>query len=132
MSNNGINEESEILFEFEKYEIYQKALEYAIKMYNITRNFPNSEQFGLCSQLRRAALSIPLNLAEGFCNYYKKEKKRYYRIARGSIHECVPALAISLNQNFIDSCDHKDMYKESFGLSRRIAGLIRSVDKRLK
>jgi len=74
----------ELLFKFEKFEVYQRALNFTNIIYNITREFPYTEQFGLCSQLRRSAISISLNLAEGFGKYHKKDKKCFYQIARSS------------------------------------------------
>jgi four helix bundle protein len=91
-----------LLFEFEKFEVYQRALEFAYRIYKLTEEFPQTELFGLNSQLRRSAISVSLNIAEGFSKYHKKDKKRYYQIARGSVHECIPALTISSNQNYIE------------------------------
>jgi four helix bundle protein len=118
------------LFNFEKLELYQRSLDFTNEMFKITKKFPNEEIFGLSNQLRRAAMSIPLNLAEGFNNYYKKEKKRYFRIAKGSVHECVPGLTISNKQNYINRKEFDDLYKECFELSRRISGLIKHVENR--
>jgi four helix bundle protein len=122
---------SEILFNFEKLELYQRSLEFTNNMYNITTKYPNDERFGLSNQLRRAAMSISLNLAEGFSNYYKKDKNRYFRIAKGSVQECIPALTISLRQKYIDQNEFNIMYSECYELSRRISGLIKYIEKKL-
>jgi four helix bundle protein len=119
-----------VLFEFEKFELYKKSLEFSNKMYILTKDFPIDERFGLKSQLNRAASSISLNLAEGFSNYYKKDKNKYFRIARGSVHECIPALSISKRQNFINENEHKKMYIECYNISKMISGLIKAVNKR--
>jgi four helix bundle protein len=128
MTNELKNNEKK--FNFEKYDLYQRSLIFSNKMFNLTKKFPNSEQFGLSMQLKRAAMSISLNLAEGFNNQYKKDKIRYYRIARGSMHECVPGLTISYWQNFIDEKEYRNMYDESFELSRMVSGLIKSIKNR--
>jgi four helix bundle protein len=117
-------------FDFEKFNLYQRATNFANEVYNVTKKFPKSEQFGLCAQLRRASLSIPLNIAEGFGKYHKNEKIQYYRTARASIHECIPGLSISLKQNFISQKIHEEMYNECYELSRMISGLINSIEKR--
>jgi four helix bundle protein len=101
-------------------------------MYDITKNFPENEYYGLFSQLRRAAMSVSLNLAEGFSGYYKDEKNRYFRIAKRSVQECVPALKVSLKQNYIDKKEFDLMYKECYELSRKISGLIKYVDNNFR
>lgn len=123
---------TEFKFNFERYDLYQKSIRFSNKIYNITKKFPTSEQFSLSSQLRRAAMSVSFNLAEGFSNHYNKDKIRYYRIARGSINECVPGLAISIMQDFISSEQYNELYNDCFELSRMISGLIKSIEKRKK
>ena len=123
---------SKILFNFEKLELYQRSLNFIDNMYIVTKKLPNDERFGLFSQLRRAAMSVSLNLAEGFSNYYKKDKNRFFRIAKGSVYECIPGLTISLNQKYINQEEFEKMYHECYELSRRISGLIKYVEKNLK
>jgi four helix bundle protein len=118
------------LFEFEKFDVYQRSVEFANKMFSLTKKFPETERYGLSSQLNRAASSISLNIAEGFSNFYKKDKNKYFRIARGSTYECVPALLISKKQSYIDDQVHEELYNDCFEISRMISGLIRAVNKR--
>jgi len=120
------------LFNFEKLELYQRSLEFINNMYVITKKLPIDERFGLSSQLRRAAMSISLNLAEGFSNFYKKDKNRFFRIAKGSVYECIPGLTISLKQKYINQEEFEKMYQECYELSRRISGLIKYIEKKLK
>jgi four helix bundle protein len=119
-------------FNFENSDLYQRSLAFSNEIYNITKDFPNSELYGLTDQLKRASMSISSNLAEGYNNHYKKEKMRYYRIARGSVHECVPQLTVSFMQNFIDTDKFNELHDESYELSSMISGLIRSIKKRNK
>ena len=120
------------LFEFEKFDLYQRALEYTNSIVNLTKNFPKFKFKELISQLDRSALSITLNLAEGFSSFYKKEKKKYFRTARNSTNECVPALQLALKQELVTKNDYNKLYQESFEISCMISGLIKSVDKRLE
>ncbi len=120
----------EVLFEFEKFDIYKRALDFANDIYDLTKKYPKSEQFGLVSQLRRASISVVSNIAEGYGKYKKKEKTYYYRIARGSAHECVPQLTISLKQEFIPGDDFNELYQTCFELARRLSGLINSIKQR--
>ncbi len=119
-------------FSFEKYDLYQKSINFVNSIYNLTKKYPKSEQFGLSSQLRRASISISFNLAEGFCNHYKKEKVHFYRIAKGSIHECISGLTISVFQKFINNDEYIEMYNECYNLSRMISGLIKNIENRVK
>jgi len=66
---------------------WQKAIELVKSIYKITKNFPQSEQFGLTSQLRRAAVSVPSNIAEGFGRGSNKDFRRFLDISRGSLFE---------------------------------------------
>ncbi len=68
--------------------VWQKAHEYALATYTFTGRFPRSETYGLSSQMRRAAVSIPANIAEGFRKRGRPDKARYMNIAEGSIEEC--------------------------------------------
>jgi len=68
--------------------VWQKAHEYALATYTFTATFPRTETYGLSSQMRRAAVSIPANIAEGFRKRGKSDKARYMNIAEGSIEEC--------------------------------------------
>jgi len=73
---------------FEDVEIWRKAHAFVIEIYRLSENFPKHELYGLTSQLRRAAVSIPANFAEGFGKATKPDKLRFYSIAQGSLEEC--------------------------------------------
>jgi four helix bundle protein len=68
--------------------VWQKSHQLVLAVYKLTDNFPTHEAFGLTSQLRRAAVSIPANIAEGFKRRSKQEKKRFLNIAQASLEEC--------------------------------------------
>ena len=69
-------------------QVWQKAHAWVLDVYRISGKFPREELFGLTSQLRRAAVSIPANIAEGFKKRGKADKARFYNIAQGSLEEC--------------------------------------------
>lgn len=73
---------------FETLLVWQKSHEFVLKTYQMTQQFPDSEKFGLTSQLRRAAVSIPANIAEGYGKRSSADKARFYNIAQGSMNEC--------------------------------------------
>lgn len=68
--------------------VWQKAHQFVLAIYRLTTGFPKSELYGLTSQLRRAAVSIPANIAEGFKKRTRPDKARFMNIAQGSIEEC--------------------------------------------
>jgi four helix bundle protein len=73
---------------FESLEVWKKAHVFVLATYRMTAAFPKHELYGLTSQLRRAAVSIPANIAEGFAKPTKPDKLRFYGISQGSIEEC--------------------------------------------
>lgn len=73
---------------FEELEVWQRAHAWVLSVYRMTEDFPKAELFGLTSQLRRAAVSIPANIAEGFKKMGTADKARFYNIAQGSLEEC--------------------------------------------
>src|SRR4030042_3274874 len=97
------------MFNFEKLQVYQEALILAREVYQLTRKFPREEQFGLISQLRRAAVSIPLNIAEG-SSRTKKEFRHFLDMARGSCYEMIPLLKISFDLKLISGNAYQRFY----------------------
>src|SRR5581483_1333191 len=73
---------------FRDLKVFQKAHQFVLDVYELSAHFPRSEMFGLTSQLRRAAISIPANIAEGFVKRGVSDKLRFYNIAQGSLEEC--------------------------------------------
>lgn len=73
---------------FETLMVWQKAHQFVLDAYRVTQGFPTEEKFGLTSQFRRAAVSIPANIAEGYEKSSAADKARYYNIAQGSLNEC--------------------------------------------
>lgn len=69
-------------------EAWQKAHSFVLEVYRLTTTFPAEERFGLSSQFRRAAVSIPANIAEGFRKYTSADKARFFNTAEGSLEEC--------------------------------------------
>lgn len=73
---------------FEDLVVWKRAHQWVLDIYKFTQNFPKTEMFGITSQLRRAAVSIPANIAEGFKKRGKQDKARFMNIAQGSVEEC--------------------------------------------
>ena len=114
-------------FGFENLDVYKKAVDFAGKIYKVTKHFPNNEVFGLTSQLKRASVSIACNIAEGSGRYYKKDFTQFLRIARGSICECVPLLDIAVREDYITRIIAEELTKDCNELAKMINGLMRSL-----
>jgi four helix bundle protein len=88
---------------FEDVEIWKKAHVFVLETYKFTENFPKHELYGLTSQLRRAAVSIPANFAEGFGKSTRPDKLRFYGIAHGSLEECRYYLILAADLGYGDT-----------------------------
>jgi four helix bundle protein len=107
---------------------WKKALALASKVYAVTRQLPSEERHGLVSQLRRAAVSIASNIAEGSARRSTAEFMHYLHIARGSLSELETQMMIVIDQGFVDE-RHSPM-KEIEEVGRLLNGLIRSLSVR--
>ena len=113
-------------FNFEKLEVYNDAVELANQTYEITKTFPRSEIFGITNQVRRAAISIPSNIAEG-SSRGKKEFIHFLNIALGSAYECVPLLEISKRQEYFSHESHSELIDELHKISAKVSALKNSL-----
>lgn len=89
------------VYSFEKLVVWNLSREFAKEVYQITKNFPQEEKFGMTSQIRRSALSVPTNIAEGSARISGKEKARFTEIAYGSMVETLNHLIIAVDLNFL-------------------------------
>lgn len=87
---------------FEDLTVWRKAHEFVLSVYAVTRTFPDEEKFGLVSQFRRAAVSIPANIAEGFRKHGKDDKARFLNMAEGSLDECRYYLILCRDLRYCD------------------------------
>jgi len=109
---------------FEDVEVWRKAHAWVLAIYKFTENFPKHELFGLTSQLRRAAVSVPANFAEGFKKRTNPDKIRIYNIAQGSLEECRYFLILARDLRYGDSSSLIGALEE---ISRMLEGYIRAV-----
>lgn len=97
---------------FEDLFVWQKAHKLVLSAYQVTSKYPKSELYGLVSQMRRAAVSVPANIAEGFKKRSKAEKVHYLTIAFGSLEELRYYLILSQDLKYCDTLDMKEQAKE--------------------
>ena len=86
---------------FENLEVWQIGRDLVTKVYTLTASLPQSEAFGLIDQIKRAALSVPANIAEGFGRYHYMDKARFYLNARGSLYELKSHLLIAQDLSYL-------------------------------
>lgn len=90
---------------FREVDVWKKAHQWVLEIYKLTECFPKHEVFGLTSQLRRAAVSVPANIAEGFKRQGKGDKIRFYNIAQASLEECRYYLILSNDLSYSNTDD---------------------------
>lgn len=117
------------MFNFEKLDAWQVAIEFADDVYRITKEFPAEERFGLQSQLRRAAVSIAANLAEGSGRSSNKGFIRFIEISFGSLMEVVSHASIANRQNLINDQDDQSTYRQAERLGKMLSGLRKSLQR---
>ena len=116
------------MFNFEKLETWHEAIAFADLVYQLTRNFPVEERFGLTNQMRRAAVSISSNVAEGCSRSSRVDYARFVEIATGSLFEVVSQATIGRNQGFLTADAYQQIYAAAEKQSRMLSGLRRSLE----
>jgi four helix bundle protein len=104
--------------------VWQGAMELTTKIYRITRKFPAEELYGLSTQLRRAAVSVPSNIAEGKGRSSDKELLQFLSRARGSLYEVQTQLAIAEMLGFLTKADYEDVRQQADAVGRMLSGMI--------
>jgi four helix bundle protein len=116
------------MFDFEKFPVYKKAELQYLKTLKILSN--QKIDLNLRSQLKRATLSIVLNIAEGAGKYTKNDKKNFYVIAKGSTYECVAIIRILKIEGLITEELYTDSYANLLDIAKMLSGLINSMTKK--
>ena len=112
---------------FKELIVWQKSINLVTEIYRITEKFPSNEIYGLTSQLRRASVSVPSNIAEGNTRRSKADYLQFLRIARGSCSEIETQIIISKNLRFIDATIFETLSFNIIEISKMINGLINSL-----
>ncbi len=108
---------------------WQEGHKLVIGVYRQTEIFPSEEKFSLTSQIRRSAVSITSNIAEGFGRQSSKDKTHFYIMARGSVLELQNQLLIARDISLLTKLNFKQLAESSISVHKLINGLIRSIDK---
>ncbi len=116
---------------FKDLRTWQKSMSFIDEVYSLTKTFPSKEQFGLTSQLNRAAVSIACNIAEGWGRESKKSFIQFLRISKGSLFEVDTLLIISVNQKYLDDTKYKELSIQIDEIGKMINSFIFSIEKKL-
>ena len=111
-------------------DVWKRSVEFVTEIYRTTENFPKDELYGLTNQIRRAAVSVPSNIAEGAARKNAKEFIQFLYIALGSLAELETQILISKNLKFINDSSAERFQKEITEIRQMISGLIRFLSNK--
>lgn len=111
--------------------VWQKAVLLVTDIYSATKQFPADERFGIVSQLNRAAVSVPANIAEGWGRKSSKNYLQFLRTSRGSLMEIETLIIISKNLNFLSSEKHEVLSGKVEEVGKILHGLIKSINEKI-
>ena len=117
--------------EFSDLEVWQRGKCLVREIYERTKDFPRQETYGLTDQLRRAAVSICANIAEGFERYYPKDKIRFYYHARGSLSECKSHIFIGKDLGYLTSDSATKLIEECKIIGKMLNAMISSLSRHI-
>ena len=123
-------------FYFRRLDVYRNAKQLSRLIYELLSKYPAEERFALCSQLRRAVTSIPINIAEGFGRFSSKEKAHFIEIAFGSVTEVLCEIELSLDEGYISQEEFKQVEERLSVIGKQLSGLhssiLRNGDSRIR
>lgn len=111
--------------------VWQKGVDLTVFVYELSKNFPKEEMYGLTSQVRRAAVSVPSNIAEGAERFSIRDYIRFLRTAKGSLSELETQLYIAVRLNYLTTESFFQFNQQSSEIGRMINGLITSLEDKL-
>jgi len=114
---------------YRQLQVWQKAVRLVTEVYRISRVFPKEETFGLTSQTRRAAVSVPANIAEGWGRNMSREYVQFLRVARGSLLELETHLEIARNLGYLGNPMHEMLLEKTQELNKMLNSMIQALSK---
>jgi four helix bundle protein len=113
---------------YKKLDAWKQAMELLKDVYQLTANYPKEEQYALTSQTKRAAVSVPTNIAEGMGRQYKKDTLQFLHIARGSLYELETLFTIAVTVNILQEQEFQHMSKQIDTCLRILNGFINHIE----
>lgn len=114
---------------YKKLNVYTKADELVLLIYKLTRKFPKDELFGLVSQMRRAVISVPANIVEGYGRHTNKDKTHFYYMSRGSLNELEYYLDLSFKLGYVDKNEYQETLNLRTDVGRLLNGFMKFTEK---
>lgn len=111
----------------QKLDLWKRSIDFVVKVYRLTDKFPQEEKFGLTLQIRRKAVSVAANIAEGAAKTSKKDFRRYLSNSQGSASEIETELRIAFRLSYLDEGDLRQVSKDLDDVGRMITGPMRSL-----
>ena len=115
--------------EFYNLKVWQDSKTVVVRIYQLTREFPKQETYGLTDQLRRSANSICANIAEGYGRHHPKEKIKFYYNARGSLYECRSHILIARELKYLTSEASAELFSAFDSIGRMLNAMITSLSR---
>ena len=115
----------------EKLDVWKRSIDLVVSVYRLTENFPSEEKFGLTSQIRRASVSIPANIAEGAARESDKEFVRFLSIAQGSTSEVETELLIANRLGYLTAPQYDQIRSSLDDIGRMITGLSKHLKRKI-
>jgi len=112
---------------FKDLRVWQRSMKLAEILYKITRRFPKEELYGITAQIRKAAVSVPSNISEGFARGHRGEYKQFLYVALGSCAEITTQLILAARLEFISQTEADTTLNEADEISRMLMGLIKKI-----
>jgi four helix bundle protein len=110
--------------------VWQKSIQLVTDIYALTKTFPSDERYGMVSQLNRAVISVPSNIAEGWGRELSKNYLQFLRVSQGSLMEVETMILISKNLGYINETNFKELNKKIEEVGKILQGLIKSVQQK--
>ncbi|HUJ81243.1 MAG TPA: four helix bundle protein [Candidatus Acidoferrales bacterium] len=121
-----------MLKSFRELEVWQKAHAFVLDIYRATSAFPSSERFGIVSQIRRSAMSIPANIAEGFGRRTTKDFLQFLTIANGSLEETRYFMILSKDLRYLAVEEYESLDRQAISIGQMLGALSRSLHDRVQ
>ena len=128
MSKSEIDQNKGTIRSFRDLEVWKQSMDLSVELYKITKGFPKEEQFGLVSQIRRAAISIPSNISEGSSRSSVKEYIQFLNVANGSLSEIETQIELAVRLKYIEE---NSLQNQINHIRSMIFGLLRSLKRKL-
>ena len=109
--------------------VWKDSIDLVVEVYRITKLFPKEELYGIVSQIRRSAVSVPANISEGSARNYTKEFIRFLRIAQASLSELETLIQISARLKFLNEDSYQALQGKIFKINAQLSGLIKSISQ---